>query len=99
KADALINSLVSLFESLWRLAVPVSAQPTEVSRRIPLRDRELLTLICTGMKDDAISRRLGISRRTVQRRLERLREEFGAQNRAHLIVLASQSYSGETSSR
>jgi len=44
-------------------------------------DRQLLTLLTQGMKDRAIARHLGIGERTVQRRLNRLMTELGAQTR------------------
>jgi len=44
-------------------------------------DRQLLTLLTQGMKDRAIARYLGIGERTVQRRLNRLMTELGAQTR------------------
>ncbi|MCI0688518.1 MAG: helix-turn-helix transcriptional regulator [Sporichthyaceae bacterium] len=44
-------------------------------------DRQLLVLLTQGMKDRAIARHLGIGERTVQRRLNRLMTELGAQTR------------------
>jgi DNA-binding CsgD family transcriptional regulator len=42
---------------------------------------ELLTLLTAGMTDDAIARRLGVSARTVQRRVSELMENLGARTR------------------
>ena len=53
---------------------PAFGQPTP-------GDRQLLTLLTQGMKDRAIARHLGIGERTVQRRLNRLMTELGAQTR------------------
>lgn len=95
KAEPLVMALSSLFEALWRLAVPVSdSRVSADGAHMSGADRELLTLICTGMKDDAIARHLRVSRRTVQRRIEALRSRLGAQNRAHLIVLANNGGTG-----
>lgn len=42
---------------------------------------DLITLLTAGMTDDAIARRLGVSARTVQRRVSELMESLGARTR------------------
>ena len=53
-------------------------------------DTEVLALLAAGMKDDAIARQLGLSPRTVQRRVQVLCERLGARTRFHAGFLAAQ---------
>ncbi|MER6952115.1 helix-turn-helix domain-containing protein [Nonomuraea sp. NPDC000554] len=93
--SALLDALVGLFEVLWQAAVPLrlSADPavgveTEVWPQPS--DTEVLALLAVGMKDDAIARQLGLSSRTVQRRVQVLCERVGARTRFHAGFLAAQ---------
>ncbi|AQZ65739.1 transcriptional regulator [[Actinomadura] parvosata subsp. kistnae] len=87
--SALLDALVGLFETLWRAAVPLRLTPDglEEDRRGP--DEEVLALLAAGMKDDAIARQLGLSPRTVQRRVQVLCERLGARTRFHAGYLAA----------
>ncbi|MEV0995624.1 helix-turn-helix domain-containing protein [Nonomuraea sp. NPDC050202] len=87
--SALLDALVGLFETLWRAAVPLRLTPEglEQDRRGP--DEEVLALLAAGMKDDAIARQLGLSPRTVQRRVQVLCEQLGARTRFHAGFLAA----------
>ncbi|GAA5067357.1 sugar-specific transcriptional regulator TrmB/DNA-binding CsgD family transcriptional regulator [Thermocatellispora tengchongensis] len=53
------------------------------------QDADVLTLLAAGLKDDAIARQLGLSPRTVQRRVQALTERLGARTRFHAGVLAA----------
>lgn len=75
----LLDALVLLFESCWERAVPLDARPGEEA--ISDEDRQLLALLAAGVKDDAIGRALGLSVRTMRRRVRRLLESLGAQTR------------------
>ncbi|RVX38139.1 sugar-specific transcriptional regulator TrmB [Nonomuraea polychroma] len=88
--SALLDALVGLFETLWRAAVPLrlSTEGLEQEREAP--DAEVLALLAAGMKDDAIARQLGLSPRTVQRRVQVLSERLGARTRFHAGFLAAQ---------
>ncbi|MFC4115740.1 helix-turn-helix transcriptional regulator [Nonomuraea zeae] len=91
--SALLDALVGLFETLWRAAVPLHLTPEdilepEVWPQTP--DTEVLALLAAGMKDDAIARQLGLSPRTVQRRVQVLCERLGARTRFHAGFLAAQ---------
>lgn len=83
--SGLLDGLTSLFESYWRMAVPVSAD-AEPALDHPLdRDsRQLLAYLSAGLTDESISRELGVSQRTVGRRISRLQELLGAQSRFQL---------------
>lgn len=52
------------------------------------RTREILHLMATGMKDDAIARVLGVSRRTVQKHVSEAGTALGARTRFQIALLA-----------
>jgi sugar-specific transcriptional regulator TrmB/DNA-binding CsgD family transcriptional regulator len=76
---ALLDALVSLFDLLWEQAVPLVPSPGPVS--LDAVDRRLLTALAGGLKDDAIARQLGLSSRTVGRRVAELMDRLGARTR------------------
>ncbi|WP_211354480.1 helix-turn-helix domain-containing protein [Stackebrandtia albiflava] len=57
--------------------------------RLPADQLELLRLLATGLSDQAIGRRLDLSRRTVQRRVRSLMDSFGVQTRFQLGMRAA----------
>jgi DNA-binding CsgD family transcriptional regulator len=60
------------------------------SRRPPSADeRDLVALVAAGATDEVVAQRLGVSVRTVRRRLHELLAELGATNRFHAGVEAS----------
>jgi DNA-binding CsgD family transcriptional regulator/sugar-specific transcriptional regulator TrmB len=85
--SSLLSALIGLFESSWRLAVPLQAGAHAPSPVQPIEQR-LLGLLAAGANDDSIARQLGISRRTVFRHLQRLMEHAGATSRFQLAVHA-----------
>lgn len=56
--------------------------------RAPSPSHELLTMLSAGMTDEAIARQLGVSARTVQRRISELMENLGSRNRFQAGVQA-----------
>lgn len=82
---ALLDALVVLFELLWEQSSPVVPGPVAAQP-----DLGLLTLLAAGAKDETIARQLGISPRTVTRRVAELLEQLGARTRFHAGVLAAQ---------
>jgi hypothetical protein len=79
---------VRLFDLLWRQASPLTwwRPGTEPGDGV---DHELLDLLGTGMKDEAIARELGIGVRTLGRRLAALLEALGARTRFQAGLQAS----------
>lgn len=75
----LLSVLINVFESLWRLAVPINLDRTDDG--LGNRERGILTMMASGATDDAIARRLGLSRRTVVRAVGKLLENLGATTR------------------
>jgi DNA-binding CsgD family transcriptional regulator len=83
----LLDALVALFESVWAQAVPLvpderdgAAAPVDISED----DRRLLALLAAGLTDEAAGARLGMSRRTVVRRVQHLMALCGARSRLQL---------------
>lgn len=78
-APAMIAILRELFERYWDRAVPLSivgAAPTTRDVRV-----RILELLMMGAKDETVARQLGISLRTVRRRVAELMDELGATTR------------------
>ncbi|MBM7784368.1 helix-turn-helix domain-containing protein [Tenggerimyces flavus] len=82
-ASPLLDALCALFESLWQAATPMAGSVDAPD------DSDLLTLLAAGLKDDALARQLGVSRRTVQRRIQRLMRTVGADSRAQVVLQAA----------
>ncbi|GAB3984940.1 helix-turn-helix domain-containing protein [Plantactinospora veratri] len=83
----LLDALVALFETLWTQATPLSAAgpeqvPTAVG--ISAEDRHLLSLLVAGLTDEAAGARLGLSRRTVVRRVQVLMRRTNSRSRLQL---------------
>lgn len=87
-ASPLLDALLRLFELIWSLAIPIDlvgpgAEPEEGEQR------ELLSMLSAGLTDASIARSLGVSERTVQRRIGRLQELLNASTRYQLGVQAA----------
>jgi sugar-specific transcriptional regulator TrmB/DNA-binding CsgD family transcriptional regulator len=82
RSSELLDALVALFESYWERATPVLSD----APRADLRESEvlLLSLFVSGMPDKSIATHLGVSKRTVQRRLDRLMSLAGVDTRTGL---------------
>ncbi|RZT14846.1 regulatory LuxR family protein [Kribbella sp. VKM Ac-2569] len=87
----LLDALLALFESYWELATPVRLQAEQKHDDEGLDDSErlLLSLLVGGVPDKSIANQLGISRRTVQRRLDRLMALAGVDTRTGLAFQAA----------
>ncbi|HKT02763.1 MAG TPA: helix-turn-helix domain-containing protein [Rugosimonospora sp.] len=92
RRGALLDALTALFEAVWQPAVPLIGYSGEVpaSRRRDVaspatEDLRLLSLLLAGLTDDAIAGKMGLSRRTVQRRISGLIELVGVRTRLQLI--------------
>jgi len=86
--STLLEALVDLFQTYWDLAVPIGEDAIDLTG-IDDETRQLLTLLATGLKDDAIARQLGLSTRTMRRRVRTLLDELSAANRFQAGVQAA----------
>ncbi|MFD7153375.1 helix-turn-helix domain-containing protein [Kribbella sp. NPDC059898] len=86
----LLDALLALFESYWEFATPVRLQrDTPTPEGLDDSERLLLSLLVGGVPDKSIATQLGISRRTVQRRLDRLMSLAGVDTRTGLAFQAA----------
>lgn len=83
----LLFALTALFEQTWREAVPLHGLAARPAGLAPT-DRRLLRLLAGGATDEVAARELGISRRTLFRRLQILMARVGAANRFQLALQA-----------
>lgn len=86
--SALLDALVRTFEAIWQLAVPVGRLTADSEDGDLPEHRLLLRLLATGVTDASIARELGVSERTVHRRVTRLQQLLGANSRFLLGVQA-----------
>ncbi|MGW1881434.1 helix-turn-helix domain-containing protein [Streptomyces sp. NPDC001970] len=88
-ASGLLESLMGLFEAVWRDALPLrlgtGAQLTEEAVTGPdATDLEVLSLLLAGMTDASVAKQLELGLRTVQRRVKGLMELTGVTTRLQL---------------
>jgi DNA-binding CsgD family transcriptional regulator/DNA-binding MarR family transcriptional regulator len=84
---ALLDALIALFETVWARATPLSVTETDglfAEATMSADDRHLLSLLVAGLTDEAAGARLGISRRTVARRVQQLMERTNSRSRLQL---------------
>ncbi|ETK37063.1 helix-turn-helix domain-containing protein [Microbispora sp. ATCC PTA-5024] len=90
RGSTLLDALLALFESYWERATPLrilddgGLSMESVSCPLGSDDLYLLSLLVAGVPDKSIASQLGISQRTVQRRVSHLMAEAGAQTRMQL---------------
>ncbi|MFD4227463.1 LuxR C-terminal-related transcriptional regulator [Streptomyces sp. NPDC058545] len=86
-SDALLShALVPLFDAVWERAAPIGAVGDD---EITEEEREILALLASGLKDEAIARRLDVHVHTVRRRITRLMTALNAETRFQAGVQAS----------
>lgn len=91
-AGGFLESLIGIFETYWTLGVPIvgGRHPAERIEEGPTDDtRRLLSLLGAGLTDGAIARELGVSERTVTRRIMALQDALAARSRFQLGVQAA----------
>lgn len=88
---ALVSYLVTVFERLWRLAIPLTAPlPDPRVEGVSHREQSIAALLAEGHQDAVIAERLGISVRTCRAHIARLSETLGAASRTQLGVRIAQ---------
>ncbi|WP_328908199.1 hypothetical protein OG230_00985 [Streptomyces sp. NBC_00234] len=90
RPSALLDALVDYWRLCWRQAAPLFGDATGAMDDAPgEEDRLVLSLLVSGLKDEAIARQMGWSVRTMRRRMSRLHELLGATNRFQAGVIAA----------
>ncbi|MFC4009605.1 LuxR C-terminal-related transcriptional regulator [Nonomuraea purpurea] len=84
RPSPLLDGLLMLFDTCWSRAVPMKARPGTLDEP----EREVLTLLAAGLKDEAIARQLDITTRTVRRRVQAVLVALNAKSRFHAGVEA-----------
>jgi DNA-binding CsgD family transcriptional regulator len=83
--SALLDALIEVFEDYWQRSAPVRAnRRDDVLPNVdpePADDHEVLHLLATGLKDEAIARQLEVSIRTARRRITALLTNLGVSSR------------------
>jgi len=79
----LIGAFTAMFDYAWELALPMPGIRSDIAE-----DEQLLTLLASGFKDEAIARYLGWGVRTVRRRVATLMADLGADTRFQLGAAA-----------
>ena len=82
--SAMLDALIALFDGLWQRALPL--HPPAPRSGTPQR---LITLLLSGLTDEAIAHQLNLSHRTVQRRVATLMSDLGAHTRFQAGVQAA----------
>ncbi len=75
----LVRALYTEFREMWRASLPVGAGP-EVSLSVD-GVRAILTVLASGVTDGVAAQRLGISERTLRRRVSAVLQLLGATSR------------------
>ncbi|MFF9567219.1 helix-turn-helix domain-containing protein [Streptomyces sp. NPDC014685] len=87
-ASGLLESLMGLFEAVWRQAMPLrlgeSGLPQGESVEPDPTDLEILSLLLAGLTDASVAKQLDLGLRTVQRRVKGLMELTGVSTRLQL---------------
>ncbi|MFF1414717.1 helix-turn-helix domain-containing protein [Streptomyces sp. NPDC058289] len=87
-ASGLLESLMGLFEAVWRESLPLrlgsTGAPEESDGGPDTTDLEILTLLLAGMTDASVAKHLELGLRTVQRRVKGLMELSGVTTRLQL---------------
>ncbi|MEU6440351.1 LuxR C-terminal-related transcriptional regulator [Streptomyces sp. NPDC047046] len=86
---AVLVALLALFEHHWEAASAFDVpSPCSAGSELTAGETELLRLLAKGFTDEAVGRQLGVSQRTVRRRIADLTDRLGAGSRFQAGVLA-----------
>lgn len=90
--SGMLHALMALFDSVWAQATPFAVDDAgEVAEaELGPDDRQLLSLLVAGYTDEAAGGRVGMSRRTVVRRVQHMMSLTGARSRLQLGWYARQ---------
>ena len=75
-----------LIEKLANLRHPGGRNGDGSTSNLTVRERQILDLICAGLGDDAIAKRLGLSRNTVRNHTAALYRKLGVHKRTEVVV-------------
>ncbi|MEE4117054.1 MAG: response regulator transcription factor [Marinilabiliaceae bacterium] len=76
------------FAEEFSFSVTKAAAPSRIKLTLTEREREVLEYICKGLSNSEISKKLGLSHRTIDGHRARLFEKTGAKNAPNLVMFA-----------
>jgi DNA-binding NarL/FixJ family response regulator len=79
--SSLLTGLIALFDAFWERAFPIAGNDGDRPPELTDRDVAVLRLMSAGLKDEAIARQLGVSTRTMRRRILHLMDLLHASTR------------------
>ncbi|MDO5092565.1 MAG: helix-turn-helix transcriptional regulator [Propionibacteriaceae bacterium] len=77
------------FEAIWQAAMPLSLERIKAWNLLNNDERQIITLLAAGLTDESAARQLGISVRTVQRKVQAIQRSVGANSRFQLGALTA----------
>lgn len=86
RRSPLLDSLIAMFDAFWNRAIPLDLALDDGSDQ---ENRRIIALLAAGLTDRSIARELGVSERTVHRRIGRLQDQLGGPSRFLLGVQAA----------
>lgn len=81
RQESVVGALRLLFDSMWDRALPIPGFEATAEQVLLGERRLLLEQLSSGAKDEQIARALGLSLRTVRRRVADLMDALGAESR------------------
>ena len=90
RSKGAVAAMRALFEQFWSVATPWDEPPKRDQHGLSRREQELLKLLAGGHTDEVVSRKLGLSLRTVRRMTSDLMDRLGAQSRFQAGAHAAQ---------
>ncbi|MEU7581332.1 helix-turn-helix transcriptional regulator [Streptomyces sp. NPDC041068] len=91
RGEVLVGVFEDIFEHCWSSGTPLAprcgpgsreaAEDADSAPELTSRQREVLQMLAAGMTDEAMSRKLGVSERTVGRQVAELITRLGGQSR------------------
>lgn len=88
RTPGIVDALRCLFDTIWRHAVPLSDVGAAAESPAAATD-QVLRMLAAGAKDETMARQLGLSLRTVRRRVAELLEDLDATTRFQAGVEAA----------
>jgi DNA-binding CsgD family transcriptional regulator len=79
--SSLLDALIELFEDYWQRSHPMWSRRGGGAQGLSPAEHEMLQLLGTGLKDEAIARQLGVSMRTARRRISALLTRLDSSSR------------------
>ncbi|MFD5390941.1 helix-turn-helix domain-containing protein [Streptomyces sp. NPDC127074] len=77
----LLDGLLTLFEFLWERSTPLWSTEPAPQSDLKEEDVTLLGFAAAGYTDEVIARKVGVNKRTIERRMRRIMDVLGARTR------------------